>query len=340
MKEVVITKPFQYEIRDTPIPEPGEGEVLVRMKAAGVCGSDFHNFKGENPNTIYPLIPGHENAGVIAKTGAKVTNVKAGDHVAIDLIITCGTCYQCAGGRENVCENILVRGSNTDGGWREYFTAPESDAYVIDPNISWEDAALIEPFAIGAHCSGRARVTGDDVVFILGAGTIGSAILQTCKIIGAKVICADINDAVLERAKKYGADLAVNTEKENLIEKVRQFPNGRRATVAFDAACFRGSLTSLFASGLVGNAGRIVSLGFHTEPEAISQAMIVRRELDVIGSRMSAYQFAPTAKNMAEGRYKVEGMASHFIKFKNIDSVFEKMLNPDPELKKIIILFD
>lgn len=340
MKEVVITKPFTYEIRDVPLPEPSKGEVLIQMKAAGVCGSDYHIFKGENPCSSYPLVPGHENVGVIAKTGEGVTKVRIGDHVVVDLIITCGNCYQCTHGRENVCEDVLVRGSGTDGGWREYFTAPEDDVYIIDPELPWKDAALIEPFAIGNHCCGRGRVTAEDTVLILGAGTIGSIILQTCKIIGAKVICADINDETLERTKKYGADLIVNTKKEALVKKVQEFTNNHCCTVAFDSACFPGSLTSLFADGLIGNAGRIVSLGFCTEPETISQAMLDKREIDLIGSRMSAYQFTPTAQNMARGKYNTNELATHFIPFSKIEQVFDKIRNPDPSVKKIVILFD
>lgn len=278
-----------------------QGHFCFHPPFFGVCGSDYHIFKGENPCSSYPLVPGHENVGIITKIGEGVTTVKVGDHVVVDLIITCGRCYQCTHGRENVCETVLVRGSGTDGGWREYFTAPQDDVYVIDPKIPWKDAALIEPFAIGGHCCRRGRVAQEDTVLILGTGTIGSIILQTCKMIGAKVICADINDETLQRAEKYGAGLVVNTKKENLVEKVQVFTEGHCCTVAFDSACFPGSLTSLFEDGLIGNAGRIISLGFCTEPEAISQAMLDKREIDLIGSRMSAYQFAPTAKNMAEG---------------------------------------
>ena len=340
MKEVVITAPYKYEVREVPIPKPSANEVLVQMKAAGICGSDFHIYKGKNPFTLYPLVPGHENAGIVVEVGEGVTNIKVGQHVVIDLIITCGSCYQCTHQRENVCEQVQVRGSSTHGGWREYLTVPESDVYPISPTIPWKDAALIEPFAIGGHCVNRAQVTEEDTALILGAGTLGSIIVQTCKTIGAKIICADIDDSVLVRAKSYGADLVVNTARENLAEQVSRFTNERLCTIAFDAACFPGSLASLLAPGLVGNAGRIIPMGFCTEPEPISQAMIVRRELSLISSRMSAYQFAPTAENMARGKYTLDGLVSDYIPFSDISKVFEKISNPDPHMKKIVILFD
>ncbi len=340
MKSCVITSPFHYEIREVPIPEPGDNEVLIQMKAAGVCGSDLHIYKGENPLSTYPLVPGHENAGIVAKVGRNVTNVQPGDHVVVDLVITCGTCWQCTHGRENVCEHVLVRGSGTDGGWREYFTAPQDDVYKIDSSIPWKNAALIEPIAIGAHCTKRGRVQPDDVVFILGTGTIGTIILQACKVIGATVICCDIDDQSLERAKKFGADYIINSKRQDIIQEVQKITNGHGCTIAYDSACFPGSLTQIMQYGIVCNAGRVVPMGFCDKPENISQADINKRELDIIGSRMSAYQFQPVAQNMAEGKYQLEGLATTFVPFSQIEKVFQNMEHPDPAVKKTVILFD
>ena len=340
MKSCVITSPFHYEIREVPIPEPEDNEVLIQMKAAGVCGSDLHIYKGENRLSTYPLVPGHENAGIVAKVGRNVTNVQPGDHVVVDLVITCGTCWQCTHGRENVCEHVLVRGSGTDGGWREYFTAPQDDVYKIDSSIPWKNAALIEPIAIGAHCTKRGRVQPDDVVFILGTGTIGTIILQACKVIGATVICCDIDDQSLERAKKFGADYIINSKRQDIIQEVQKITNGHGCTIAYDSACFPGSLTQIMQYGIVCNAGRVVPMGFCDKPENISQADINKRELDIIGSRMSAYQFQPVAQNMAEGKYQLEGLATTFVPFSQIEKVFQNMEHPDPAVKKTVILFD
>lgn len=137
-------------------------------------------------------------------------------------------------GRKNVCEHVSVRGSGADGGWREYFTAPASEVYKIDDSVDWKDAALVEPYAIGAHCTSRARIVPDDVVFILGTGTIGSIILQTCKAKGCKtVICCDIDDSSLARAKEYGADYVINFSGGHAIIANKGIPtvavNGQQA---------------------------------------------------------------------------------------------------------------
>ena len=117
MKEVVVTKPLHYEIREVPIPEPEADQVQIKLMACGVCGSDIHIYKGENPNSRYPLIPGHENVGIVTKVGSDCTKIKVGDHVVIDYVMRDNTCWQCRHGRGNVCEHVLVRGSGTDGGW-------------------------------------------------------------------------------------------------------------------------------------------------------------------------------------------------------------------------------
>ena len=342
MKEVVVVKPHNVEIREVEIPKlKNDYEVLIKMKSAGVCGSDFHIYRGTNPCSTYPRIPGHENAGIIAAVGPKVSKVKVGDHVIVDLIMTCGECYQCKIGRKNVCENVLVRGSGADGGWREYFTAPESEVYKISSKVSWKDAALVEPFAIGAHCTNRGRVVEDDIVFILGTGTIGSIILQTCKAKGCHtVICCDINDDSLKRAQKYGADYVINSKNEDVISKIQEITAGKGVSIAFDSACFPGSLTFVMQPGIVRNAGRVVPMGFVTEPETISQAMINQRELDIIGSRMSCFQFEPTIEKMENDKFNLNGIATTFIKFNEINKVFDHMDHPTPDVKKMVILFD
>ncbi len=341
MKEVVVVEPHKVEVREVPVPElANEDEVLIQMKAAGVCGSDHHIYHGSNPCSTYPRIPGHENAGIIVKTGKNVKNVKVGDHVIVDLISTCGTCYQCTHGRKNVCESVKVRGSGADGGWREYFTAPAAEVYKISDSVDWKDAALVEPYAIGAHCTTRGRVQPDDVVFILGTGTIGSIILQTCKAKGCKtVICCDIDDESLERAKGYGADYVINSRKEDIVLRVQEITQGKGVTVAFDSACFPGSLTLCMQPGILCNAGRMVPMGFCTAPEQITQAMINQRELDIIGSRMSAFQFEPTIARMEKGELDTRGIATMFIPFDEIEKVFAYMDHPVPEAKKMVILF-
>ena len=198
-----------------------------------------------------------------------------------------------------------MRGSGTNGGWREYWCVEEPYVYKIDDSIPWKDAALIEPLTIGEHSTSRAGVCEDDVVFILGTGTIGTIIAQACKLKGAKtVICCDISDSSLERSKQFGADYTVNSKTQDIVAEVQKITNGHGCTVAFDSACFPGSLTMIMQPGIVCNAGRVVPMGFCTVPEKITQQMINGRELTICGTRMSLNQWVPTAQKMAEGKGK------------------------------------
>ena len=340
MKEVVITGPKQYEIREVPVPKPGDGEVLIQMKAAGVCGSDVHQFLGENPNAVFPRVPGHENAGVIVAVGKDVKNIKVGDHVVVDLVVACGECPQCKKGRRNVCRTVKARGSAIDGGWREYFAVPEHEVYLLPQDMPFKDAALIEPFAIGGHCTTRAGIQGGESVLVLGSGTIGAVILQTLKLKGCRVICADINDASRARAKEYGADAIVNTKTENLKDAVQKFTDGAGVDVIFDSACYPGSLTAVLEMGIPANGATIVPMGFCTAQEGITQAMINTRELSIIGTRMSCNQFQPTIERFAKHEYQLDGMVSHYIPFSQVGQVFENIIHPPKDMKKMVIVFD
>ena len=340
MKEVVIIGPKQYEIREVPVPAPGNNEVLVQMKAAGVCGSDIHQFLGENPNTMFPRIPGHENVGIVVACGADVKNIKVGDHVVVDLVVACGECPQCKKGRRNVCRTVKARGAAIDGGWREYFAVPEHEVYLLPQDMPFKDAALIEPFAIGGHCTTRAGIQGGESVLVLGSGTIGAVILQTLKLKGCRVICADINDDSLARAQKYGADAVVNTKKENLKDAVQKFTDGAGVDVIFDSACYPGSLTAVLEMGIPANGATIVPMGFCTAQEGITQAMINTRELSIIGTRMSCNQFQPTIERFAKHEYQLDGMVSHYIPFSQVGQVFENIIHPPKNMKKMVIVFD
>lgn len=340
MKQAIVTGPCRFEIREVPVPRPDDGEVLIQMKAAGVCGSDFHLFLGENPNAVYPRVPGHENAGIVVEVGKNVKAVKPGDAVVIDLVVACGSCPQCLSGRRNICRTVKARGSAIDGGWREYLAVPEHEVFLLPKSISFREAALIEPFAIGGHCSSRAGVRGDELALILGSGTIGAVILQTLKQKGCRVICADINESSLERAKDYGADYVINTKTQNLKEELQRITDGAGADLIFDSACYTGSLTELMQPGIPANGATIVPMGFNNEKEGITQMMINGRELSIIGTRMSSGQFEPTIRKFEQKQFVLDGMVSHYIPFGQIEQVFENMLHPVKDMKKMVIVFD
>jgi L-gulonate 5-dehydrogenase len=180
MKAIQINQPGELVIVEKPIPKAGTGEAVVRIKAAGICGSDVHIFHGKNPFAVYPRIIGHEAAGEVFQVGEGVTHIKVGDPVAIDNVFSCGHCYACRSGRPNVCAKVQVLGVHRDGVFSEYVTMPVDHLYKLPAGIPWEQAATVEPYSIAAEAMDRGQVVANDTVLICGAGPIGLVILQAC----------------------------------------------------------------------------------------------------------------------------------------------------------------
>ena len=236
MKVIQVNKPGELEIAEKPMPEaPGCGEAIVRIRAAGICGSDVHIFHGKNPFATYPRVIGHEAAGEVVQVGQEVANVQVGDHVAIDNVFSCGKCYACRVARHNVCSSVKVLGVHIDGIFAEYVKIPADHLYVLPKELAWEMAATVEPYAIAAESIHKGKVTADDSVLICGAGPIGLVILQACKSIGARVLVTDVVDSRLAKARNMGADRTVNTRKEELSKAVMDFTAGEGINVAMEA---------------------------------------------------------------------------------------------------------
>ena len=197
MKAVVVEKPGSIAVVERDIPEITENQVLVKVKAAGICGSDVHIFHGKNAFATYPRVVGHEFVGEVVKVGSQTENIAVGDRVAVDPVVSCGHCYACRIGRHNVCSSLQVMGVHRDGGFQEYVAADYRQAYKLPDNLPWEIAATVEPYSIGAQVAHRGRLTGDDTVLICGAGPIGLIILQVAKMKGSRVAILDIVESRL-----------------------------------------------------------------------------------------------------------------------------------------------
>lgn len=252
MKGVQIVEPNKLQIVDLEKPQiDKENNVLVRMVAAGICGSDVGIYHGTNAAATYPRIIGHENVGIVEEIGEGVTRVKVGDRVIIDQVTACGHCYACRKGRPNVCGNLKVRGVHIDGGYREYMAVPDRDCYLVPEILSDEEAVMIEPTTIAVQCCSRAELESEDTVMIIGSGALGSSILRIVKLYNPKaIIVTDIDDAKLEEAKKNGATYTINSLKEDVPAKAHELTEGYGPTVTIDAACVKGSLlTALQATG-------------------------------------------------------------------------------------------
>ena len=211
MKAVQIVKPEDLRVIDIEKPVIDEkNNVLVKMTAAGICGSDMGIYHGTNAAATYPRIIGHEMVGRVDQVGSNVKNLKVGDRVIINQVTSCGHCYPCRKGRGNVCDNLAIRGVHIDGGYREFIAVPESDCYVLPDSLSDTDAIMIEPTTIGIQSCTRAQLEKDDMLLIYGSGALGSTILKVARLLCDHIIVADIMDDKLELARQNGAKYTIN----------------------------------------------------------------------------------------------------------------------------------
>ena len=340
MKAVKIVKPNDLQIIDMEKPVLDEkNNVLVKIRAAGICGSDVGIYHGKNAAATYPRVIGHEMVGDVVEVGENATKFKVGDRVIIDQVTACGHCYACRKGRPNVCANLKVRGVHIDGGYREFMAVPESDCYRLPDSLSYEDAVMIEPTTIAVQACSRAQIEFEDNVLIIGAGALGNSILRIARLYHPQnIIVADIEDGKLEEALKHGATYVVNSRTEDLVERVHEITDGYGPTVVIDAACFKGSF--LTACRCAGNAGRVITMGFSVDPDDINQFVITSKELDVRGSRLQNRRFQTVIDLVEKGQVDLKGSISHRFYFQDAQKAFDFNDTQDPSIRKIVLPFD
>lgn len=339
MKAVQIIKPNKLEVIDIDKPKIDEkNNVLIRMTAAGICGSDVGIYHGTNAAATYPRIIGHEIVGRVEETGSNVKSLKPGQRVIVNQVTSCGHCYPCRKGRGNVCDHLAVRGVHIDGGYREYIAVPESDCYLLPDSISDADAVMIEPTTIAIQACTRAELEKDDMLLIYGAGALGSSILRIASKICAHIIVADVMDDKLEEAKKHGARHTINVASEDFAAKISDYTYGRGATVSIDAACVKNSLLLLLQA--TGNAGRVITMGFSTAATEVNQFLITSKELDVRGSRLQNKMFGKAISMIEEGTLDLNGSVSHTFPLTKAQEAFDFVDTRDPSIRKIVLTFD
>ncbi len=340
MKAIIAQRPGLLQVADCPpAAAPAAGEVKLRVHAGGICGSDVHVLRGESAFATYPRILGHEIAGEVLEVGEGVRNLAVGDHVVVDPVRACGRCYACRVGRYNVCREIRVLAAHVDGGFREEFTLPAGQVHRIAKEIPWAFAATAEPYTIAAEATERARLSGQDSVLICGAGPIGIVILQVAKRLGARVLMLDALPARLERAKALGADDVALGGKEDVGAKVAAFTQGEGVNVIFEAT---GSIPVLedCIQKWVSPAGRVVVLGFPTQAARIAPIDIMKRELEILGSRLSCNQFPKVVRWLEEGWIDPRGLLTHSFPFREAPAAFEHIQQHPEDTLKVVLRFD
>jgi L-gulonate 5-dehydrogenase len=329
MVAIVVESPNKLKLCSSEPTAPGTGELLVRIRRAGICGSDIHILEGSNPFARYPRIIGHEFAGVIEEIGPGVTGHAIGDQVVIDPVIACGKCYACQIGRHNVCAKLEVMGVHRDGGFQDYLVVPATNAIHIPPSLPIEIAALAEPFSIAANVLSRTGCREDDVVLIYGAGTVGLTVLQVAKLKGARCIIADLDTKRLERAIEFGADMTIHATPGAVRKAVALENDGLGPTLIIDGAGVPEILTE--AASIISPAGRIGLLGFLAKPSKIFQKEVVSKEISIHGSRLSRGYLPQVISWLANGTLQPAGMITQTYPAREALAAFE-LIGRDPSV--------
>lgn len=340
MKAVKIIRPNELKVIDMEKPVIDEkNNILVRIRAAGICGSDVGIYHGKNAAATYPRVIGHEMVGDVVEAGPNANRYKPGDRVIIDQVTACGHCYACRKGRPNVCADLRVRGVHIDGGYREYMAVPESDCYLLPESLSYEDAVMIEPTTIAVQSCSRAQLEFEDNLMIIGAGALGSSILRIARLYNPrKIIMVDIDDKKLQECLENGATDVINSREEDVVVRAHELTDGYGPTVVIDAACFKGSL--LTACKCAGNAGRVITMGFGVDPDEINQFVITSKELDVRGSRLQNRRFQTVIDMINKGKIDLSNSISHRFYFQDAQKAFDFNDTHDPSIRKIVLTFD
>lgn len=338
MKAVKVTEPFRISIEDIPKPEiKKEQDVLIKVTSCGICGSDIGIWNGTNSLATYPRIIGHEFGGIVQEVGKAVCSVRKGDKVSVDPVKSCGKCYACRIGRYNVCEKLSVMGVHEDGGFCEYVCVPEANVHKFHTDFPEDYLSVTEPFSVGAEVNRRGQIGRDDKVFVMGAGPIGIAVMQTAKKNGADVIISDLTVPRLEKAKKMGADEVIFASEDDVEKKLLEFTYGEGIPVIVDTVCIPSSLEE--AVKLACPAGRVVVLGLKDRPSNIAMVDITKKELDIVGSRLNCNCFEEVIENLESGKLKYEEYVTHIFPVEKVEKAFEMIQNYPQDVLKVILKF-
>jgi 2-desacetyl-2-hydroxyethyl bacteriochlorophyllide A dehydrogenase len=315
MKALVIEGPEKAGYADRPLPEPAGGEVLLRVRRIGYCGSDLNTFRGLNPLVTYPRIPGHEIAGEILAVGAEVPGDFAPGLLVTALPYTaCDRCSACLTGRGNACRSNQTLGVQRDGAMAEYLTIPW-EKLLSSPHLTELELALVEPLSVGFHAVDRGRVSEADTVLVFGCGMIGLGAISAAGLDRkARVIAVDIDAAKLGLAKQCGATHLIDSSKEPLAETVERFTDGHGPSVVIEAVGLPQTFQA--AVNLAAFAGRVVYIGYTKEPVSYDTKYFVLKELDILGSRNATRaDFNRVIRMLESKRYPAEATVTHRVAF-------------------------
>jgi L-gulonate 5-dehydrogenase len=336
MKAAIFEAPQTMSVGERRTPEPRPGEVLVAVKATGICAGDMYIYQGRNPYATYPIVGGHEISGVVAGVGEGVVGWRTGEAVVVEPFIGCGKCYPCRVGKSNCCAQLQIIGMHRDGGFAEFVVAPAANIHRVPDGVSPVRASFAEPVAIGVQACRRGQIKEGECVLILGAGPIGLALIEVAKARGARPVVTDINPHRLEFAATLGAQIL--PADEHLLERVLDLTGGEGAPVVIEAA---GNAKAMEQTvDLVAAGGRIVIVGLVKRGTMVQFPALdfTRKEMTVVGSRASVNCFPEALELLAAGKIRYTEVATMMTMEDAPDAFARLNVNPAAMHKGVLVL--
>jgi L-iditol 2-dehydrogenase len=341
VKALMLVDKQRFELTDMPVPEIGVGDLLVAVKACGICGSDVHGYDGSTGRRIPPIVMGHEAAGVIEKVGAGVKEYAPGDRITFDSTVYCAECPYCRAGRINLCDNRRVLGVSCSeyrrhGCFAQYVSIPSYIAYPMPDGLRFEHAAMVESVSIALHALNRAKPSLGDSAVVVGAGMIGQLIVQALRTAGCGTLIAiDLDETRLEKARQFGADHVLNARTPNVSEQVRDLAGGGGVNFAYEAVGSAASLETAVAS--VRKGGNLVLVGNISPQVPMPLQAIVTRELSLFGTCASCGEYPACLDLMSRGKIDVQSLISAVAPLEEGPQWFTRLHQKEPGLMKVIL---
>ena len=340
MKALLLSEYNRLELTDLPLPRPGPDEVLVRVEACGICGSDVHGYDGSSGRRIPPVVMGHEAAGTVAAAGAGTSNLHDGDRVTFDSTIYCGKCEYCLRGEMNLCNHREVLGVSTPeykraGAFAEYVVVPKRIVHALPGNITFAEAAMVEPLAVAVHAV-RLAQNPQKAALVIGAGMIGLLVLQALREAGWPIVYViDIDDSRLKLAADLGATVTIHAKTADAQAEVQRLTSGAGVDVALEAVGSTPTVKTAVES--VRKGGTVVLIGNISPNVEIPLQVVVSREIRLQGSAASAGEYPKCIDLISRGAVDLKPLISIVAPLEEGPQWFERLHARDANLMKVIL---
>ena len=335
MKALVLQKPGQASIETVAEPVVAKGEVLLKVRMVGFCGSDLNSFRGLNPLVSYPRILGHEVSATVVH--GVDSALRSGTDVALSPYTSCGQCPSCRRGRQNACQFNQTLGVQRDGALCEFVALPREKLYPA--RLTPKELCLVEPLTVGFHAVSRGRVKADDSVAVFGCGGVGLGAIAGSSFRGARTICIDVDDEKLDLARRAGGTHTINNAKDHLDDRLLKMTDGRGPDVVIEAVGTPSTFRA--AVEVVAFTGRVVYIGYAKELVSYETRLFVQKELDIRGSRNAdPDDFSAVIRLLEAGKFPVDQAVSSTVTLDEAPDALRSWSENPSGFKKIMVSLD